>query len=157
MDAAQKSGSPFSTLCQVGVIVRNMEEAVRYFEDLGIGPFESSKEPAPIVDRMVRGKPAPEVKNRISTAQLGSVELELVQPVAGESVQREFLEQRGEGINHLGFFVDDLEAETAKLEAKGFHVLSSGKTTAGGAFAYLDTDRIGGIVLELMQRPRRAR
>jgi methylmalonyl-CoA/ethylmalonyl-CoA epimerase len=139
-------------VCQIGMVVRNMDAAVEYFQALGIGPFESSQDPAPIVDRVVHGRPAPDVKNRISTAQLGSVELELVQPVSGASVQKEFLKKHGEGINHLGFFVDDLEAETAKLVGRGFRVISSGRTTSGGAFAYFDTDRMGGIVFELMQR-----
>lgn len=152
MGGTHKDGSPFSAVCQIGMIVRNMDVAVKYFQTLGIGPFESSQDPAPIVDRIVRGRPAPDVKNRISTAQMGAVELELVQPVSGASVQREFLETHGEGINHLGFLVNDLEAETAKLFERGFRVLSSGRTTSGDAFAYFDTDKVGGIVFELMQR-----
>lgn len=157
MTAAREARSPFSTVYQIGVIVRDLDAAVEHFETLGIGPFTLSKNPAPIVDRIVHGRPAPDVKNRISKAQMGDVELELVQPVSGESVQKEFLEKHGEGINHLGFLVNDLEAETAKLVEKGFRVISSGKTTSGGAFAYLDTDRVGGIVFELIQRPRMTR
>ncbi len=157
MSGARRDGSPFAAVCQIGMVVRNMDAALEYFQALGVGPFESSKDPAPIVDRIVHGRPAPDVKNRISTARMGAVELELVQPLAGESIQKEFLEKRGEGINHIGFFVDDLAAETARLVEKGFRVVSSGRTTSGGAFAYFDTDRVGGIIFELMQRPPRAR
>jgi len=148
-----KGKSPFGRVHQIGVIVRDMDQAVRYFEGLGIGPFESAGATAPIVDRTVHGRPAPDVKNRISTAQMGPVQLELVQPVSGKSVQAEFLEKHGEGINHLAFLVDDLQAEVAKLAARGFTVISSGRTLGGTAFAYLDTDRIGGIVFELIQQP----
>lgn len=63
---------------------------------------------------------------------------------------KEFLEKQGEGINHIGFFVDDLAAEIAKLVGKGCRVVSSGRTTGGGAFAYFDTDGVGGIIFELM-------
>lgn len=153
MKRAHQEASPFSSVCQIGVIVRDLDEAVRHYEALGVGPFEWTQGPAPIVDRQVYGKPAPDVKNRISIARMGALEMELVQPIAGKSVQKEFLEEHGEGINHLGFFVDDIEAETAKLVAKGFRVISSGKTTTGGAFAYLDTDKVGGIVFELIQPP----
>ena len=154
MKRVQQEASPFSSVCQIGVIVRDLDEAVRHYEALGIGPFESTQGAAPIVDRQVYGKPAPDVKNRIGITRMGTVEMELVQPISGKSVQREFLEKHGEGINHLGFRVGDIEAETARLVAKGFRVISSGRTTAGGAFVYLDTDKVGGIVFELIQPPR---
>ncbi len=153
MDNAPKRKSPFSTVYQVGVVVRDMDQAVRYYEALGIGPFESPKGTAPILERQVYGKPAPDVKNRISTAQMGPVELELVQPISGKSVQGEFLEKHGEGVNHLGFLVDQLDLEVARLLEKGFRVISRGKLADGQAFAYLDTDKIGGVVFELVQPP----
>ena len=64
------------------------------------------------------------------------------------------MKSKGEGINHLGFFVDDLAKETAKLEVKGFRVLYSAKFVTGGGFAYFDTDKVGGIISELVQWPR---
>ena len=153
MEKGGKETSPFANVYQIGVIVRDMDEAVAFYEGLGIGPFESPKDPVPLVDRRVYGNPAPDVKNRVGKAQMGGVQFELVQPIAGESVQKEFLEKHGEGINHLGFLVEDLEGEVAKLLAKGFRVISSAKRAAGGAMAYLDTDKVGGIVFELIQRP----
>jgi catechol 2,3-dioxygenase-like lactoylglutathione lyase family enzyme len=87
--------STFSSVHQIGVIVRDIDEAVAFYEDLGIGPFEAPKGPAPIFDRQVYGKPAPDVKNRIGTTQMGAVQLELVQPVSGKSLQMEFLEKHG--------------------------------------------------------------
>jgi methylmalonyl-CoA/ethylmalonyl-CoA epimerase len=149
-EAAREKRSPFARVHQIGVIVRDLDQAVAFYEDLGIGPFESPQGPAPIFDRRVYGKPAPDVRNRISKTQMGAVELELVQPVSGNSPQREFLEQHGEGVNHLAFLVEDLDGEVATLVQKGFRVLSSGKT-ARSAFAYLDTDRIGGVIFELIQ------
>ena len=151
MNTEGKGRSPFARFCQIGVIVRDIDQAVSFYESLGIGPFESPKGPAPIFDRQVYGKPAPDVKNRISTAQMGAIQLELVQPVSGKSLQMEFLERHGEGVNHLAFFVDDLEGEVAELVQKGFRVISSGKT-ARSAFAYLDTDKVGGIIFELIQQ-----
>ena len=151
MSMEAKERSPFARFCQIGVIVRDMDEAVKFYKSLGIGPFESTKGPAPIFDRQVYGKTAPEVKNRISTAQMGPVQLELVQPVSGKSLQMEFLERHGEGVNHLAFLVESLDAEVAELVQKGFRVISSGRT-ARNAFAYLDTDKIGGVIFELIQQ-----
>jgi len=63
------------------------------------------------------------------------------------------LETKGEGINHLGFLVDDIDREVAKLVKKGFKVISSGKFLTGGGFAYFDTGKVGGILFELIQWP----
>jgi len=156
MKTTGKEESPFANVYQIGVIVKDMDEAEKYYEALGIGPFESLKGPAP-TDRRVYGKPAPDVNLRVRIAQAGGVQFELIQPISGNSVQKEFLEKHGEGINHLGFLVDDLEREVAKLIEKGFRVISSGKTTAGGGFAYLDTDKIGGVVFEIIQLPSSAK
>ena len=142
---------PFSKIDQVGVMVRDMDKALDYYQSLGIGPFEGSD--ATAINRVVYGKPADDVKNLARMAKMGQVQFELLQPISGQSVQREFLDRHGEGINHLGFFVDDLDKEVAKLEKKGFKVISSGKYVDGGGFAYFDTDKVGGVLFELVQWP----
>ena len=151
-----KSGTEkplFSKVDQIGVLVRDVEAAAKYFEALGIGPFGDPPDHIPAIDRVVHGKLAPDVKNRAKMVQLGEIEFELVQPVSGRSVQRERLEARGEGINHLGIFVVDLEKETAGLVEKGFKVISSGRFPGSGGFAYFDTDKVGGVQIELIQFP----
>ncbi len=145
--------SPFSKADQVGLIVRDIDKAVQYYESLGIGPFEPMKGPPPF-DRKVYGKPAEGIKNKVMVAQMGSVQLELVQPVSGKSVQMEFLESRGEGISHLGFFVGHLDKAVPKLVEKGFKVILGGRFAGGGGFAYFDTDKVGGVIFELVQWPR---
>jgi len=141
--------SPFSEVYQVGVIVRDMDQAVEYYQALGIGPFEPSR--SILTDRRVYGKPADDVRNRVMSAQMGQVQFELIQPVSGKSVQMGFLEKHGEGINHLAFIVDNLDQEVARLAEKGFKVISSGKRVGGGGFVYLDTDKVGGIIFELVE------
>ena len=136
----------------VSVVIRDMETAVKYYESLGIGPFEQTLGGASKVYREVHGKPAPDVKNIEMMAQMGPIRFALVQPIAGESVQKEFLQRRGEGIDHIGFRVDDLEEETSKLTQRGFKVVSSIRVGDGG-LNFLDTDKIGGVMIELMQPP----
>jgi len=140
---------PFSKVTQIGVVVRNLDKAIDYYESLGIGPFQIF-EGIKSAKREVYGKSAPDVKNRIAHCQMGAVSFELVQPVSGKSIQKEFLECHGEGINHLGFLVNDIEEELAKLVKRGFKVISRVKVNNGGG-AYLDTDKVGGVLFELMQ------
>ena len=147
-----EGGKPlFSKIDQVGVLVADMDRAAEYYESLGIGPFEALNVTA--YDRKVYGKPADDVKNLGKAAWVGEIHFELIQPVSGKSVQRDSLEKRGENINHLGFFTDDLEKGVDILVRQGFNIISSGKFEGGGGFAYFDTDRVGGVQFELLQWP----
>ncbi len=134
----------------IGVVVRDLDQAIKYYRSLGFAAF-SANPSAVVTDRKVYGKPA-NIKLKGAETQLGAIQFEMLQPVEGESVQKEFLAKRGEGINHIGFVVEDLDQEVAKLEARGFPVVSSGKIPPRGAFAYVDTSKIGGVFIELIKK-----
>lgn len=146
--------SPFLKVNQIGIIVHDLDKTVKYYESLGIGPFKPmtgmvSK------DRKIMGKPVPtdSIGMRISVARVGAVDLEMIQPTKGESVHMKSLRNKGEGINHLGFYVDDLEGEEAKLVKAGFNVIYSLRFEGGGGASYFNTDSIGGVLFELIQWP----
>ena len=140
--------SPFSKLEHLTAVVSNLNKAVEYYQALGIGLFESTN--AVVADRKIRGKPTDDVKLKGKMGHIGQLGFGLDQPVSGESLHKEFLETRGEGIHHLGFVVDDLEKETARLIEKGFKVISSWRYAGGGGGAYFNTDRVGGVIFELL-------
>ena len=146
--------SPFSKVAHIGVVVRDMDKVIEYYQSLGIGPFEPFKSVVAI-ERKMLGKPiAPDsIKMKIKIVKMGPVELEFIEPVEGETLWKEFLETRGEGINHLGFLVDDIDAEEAKLIEKGLTVLYRSRFKNGGGAAYFDTGKVGGILIELIQFP----
>jgi methylmalonyl-CoA/ethylmalonyl-CoA epimerase len=139
----------------IGLIVRDMDKAIEYYQSLGIGPFGSPKRPFHHVAIEVMGKPIAldSIKFNASFAPMGPVQLELIQPAEGQYFWREFLETRGEGINHLGFLVDDIDKEQAELEEKGFKVLYRSRYQKPGGAAYFDTGEVGGVLIELIQRP----
>ena len=142
----------FTRVDQIGVVVRDMDKTVEYYESLGIGPFKSMG--LTITERKVYSKIANDVKNIQMITQIGLVQLELVQPVSGEFIQKEFLDTRGEGINHLGFYVDDFANEVARLVEKGYEVIASARGLDGyGDGAFFKTDQIGGVLLELIRTP----
>ena len=140
-----------SRLHHVGVLVNDMDRAVEHYENLGFGRFLPSK--LVHVDREMRGKPAPDVKNIGKGLRLGPIGFELVQPVAGQSIQKEYLETHGECINHIAFVVDDIQEAIAVMIQEGFKLMSYSKNEGGGGMAYFDTDKIGGVQIELEQLP----
>jgi len=145
---------PFSKIDQIGIIVRDLDKAVEYYESLGIGPFEPM---AGVVskDRKIMGKPVPtdSIGMKIKIAKVGPIELEVIQPTKGPSVHMKALESKGEGINHLGFFVADIEKEEAKMMEKGFQVIYSLRFEGGGGASYFNTDEVGGVLFEIIEWP----
>jgi len=142
---------PFAEFEHIGVIVKDMDKVIKYLSSLGIGPFKVPKE-AEITETMDRGKLSHSgLKMRIG--RMGTIKLELLQPLEGESVQREFLDSKGEGIHHLAFIVDNVDEELSKLIEKGLKVIQTGRGPTGYVFVYLEAEELGGIVIELTQRP----
>ncbi len=137
-------------LAHVGVVVRDMDKTVEYYQSLGIateiGPERTEDNKS--LDARVYGKPAdPKSKVKIRLVQIGPLALLLNQPVKGESRQKDFLASGGEGINHIAFTVDDLDSERTKLVEKGIPVMYEIKGNT-----YFDTRKFGNVVLQLLQR-----
>ena len=146
--------SPFSKLDHIGVVVRDFDKTVEYYQSLGIGPFESVQGLSS-VERIMRGKPIAidSFKVKEQNARIGPVLIQVLQPVEGESIWKEFLDAKGEGVHHLGFLVDDIEKEEAELVEKGYSVLYRSRFKGGGGAAYFDTGKVGGVLFELIQWP----
>jgi methylmalonyl-CoA epimerase len=149
----KKNLPAFPPVSQVGVVVRNLDKAMEYYkETFGIGPFM-------VFDfvpekHLVRGKPLP-VKLRIGVAQMGPVGLELIEPVEGDAPHKRFLEEKGEGLHHLGYYVDNYDQWMDYLEQQGIGILMEAETTIEGMgharAAYMETDKVGGILFEFIE------
>ena len=138
--------SPAKVKCkginQIAIVVENLElVAKNYWDILGIGPWAIFDWEAPLVyDRKYHGKAA-WAREKIALVQVGDVQLELVQPVDGPSIYRDWLDEHGEGIHHMNFLVDDVDEAAEILVKEGFPSLQSGKfgpKDQRGAYNYLD-------------------
>jgi methylmalonyl-CoA epimerase len=135
-----KKGLLFSRVDQIGVVVKDVEKTAKFYEKL------LKQEPLPPIEFETDN-----VKLKIVFFQLGEVQLELIQVLEGENVHTKFLREKGEGLHHVGFFVKNLEEELAALKNEGIEVLWRGEALGVTKFAYLDTEKTLGIVLELIQ------
>jgi len=134
---------------QVGIVVRDIDKAISQLQSLlGIGPFETREIDRP--DAIVHGKQT-RVRAKLAFAQAGPVQLELIEPGEGENTYTEFLRSKGEGVHHFGIIVTDMERELARFREKGIKVLQS-QGSARGSVAYLDTEELTGVILELRHR-----
>ncbi len=140
-----------SNLCQIAIVVKSIDATVKFYTEVfGIGPFEIREVEFP--NATYYGQKAG-YRGKRAFAQLGPVTLELIELIDGKTVHEDFLKEKGEGLHHIGFVVKDLkrcEEEAGKL---GLKVVQGIKREDGSGFAYLDSDRIGGAMFELIQRP----
>ncbi|UCE52433.1 MAG: VOC family protein [Desulfobacterales bacterium] len=152
MANTQKGKSPFAQLHHISIVVRDIDAAVKFYESIGIGPFKSYP---PIKEYVKIDVPDKEgfYNLTIQCAQIGPVELQLIQPGAGRSLYKDFLEKKGEGVYHLGFVVEDIEKSDAEVKAMGLAVISSGRRANGSGFSYLDTVDKAGVTLLIRQSP----
>ncbi len=127
---------------QIAIVVENLERvAENYWNILGIGPWAIYEWEYPLVyGRTYYGEPA-WARERIAIVQVGGVQLELVQPVEGPSIYRDWLEEHGEGLHHLNFLVDDVAEAVDVLAEEGFESLQGGRfgpREQQGAYNYVD-------------------
>ncbi|MHB8105574.1 MAG: VOC family protein [Dehalococcoidales bacterium] len=150
MESNAAAKSSFTRIMHIGVVVRDMNKTIARLTALGIGPFKPRILPLD-AQETYRGKPfIPSQRVAIQITQIGNMELELIQPINGESPHQEFLTKKGEGIQHLGFFVDNLKEEVDRLTDEGSTVLLTSQFKGGGGVAYLDLD-VAGLIVELVQ------
>ncbi len=88
----------------------------------------------------------------IGFARSGNVQIELLCPVRGVGLHSEFLAANGPGAHHLGFLVDDIDAQVAGAAALGFERVQ-GATFGSLRFCYLDTWDALGLYVELVDDP----
>jgi catechol 2,3-dioxygenase-like lactoylglutathione lyase family enzyme len=152
MNEKNTNKTPFSQLHHIAIVVSDLEKAVEYYTSLGLGPFESYPPITEYTEVNVPDKPA-FYNLKIKAAQIGPVALQLVEPGEGKTIYGDYLKQRGEGVFHLGFVVNDIEQDETVLKEKGLKVLSSGRRVDGSGFTYFDTSEIGGLNLLIRQNP----
>ncbi len=56
--------------------------------------------------------------------QKGETKIELLESTAADGVITKFIEKKGQGIHHIAFEVEDIEAEMKRLAAEGFILLN---------------------------------
>ena len=123
-------------LDQVGFVVRDLEAAMALYEPM-FGPF-STMDPGPMTYDY-RGRE--EACNmRLAFGKSGDVEIELIEWLAGGCPHKEFLDAGHEGMHHMRFRIDDLDAKVAEAAAIGWRAIWTRRYGEGLAVAYLERD-----------------
>ena len=124
----------------IGIAVKSLKESNVLFEKLfGNPPYKEE-----------------EVKSegvKTSFFQVGASKIELLEATSPDSPIAKFIEKKGEGIHHMAFEVDDIDAEIKRLSERGFNLIhTEAKDGADNKrIAFLHPKSTNGVLIELCQ------
>ena len=140
-----------SAFCQIGIVVNNIDETIEYYTEMfGFGPYEIKH--VDYSDATYYGQSAG-YRGKRAFFYLGNIEIELIELVDGKTIHEDFLKEHGEGLHHIGFQVESLGESVNNAEQAGFKVTQGFARPDGSGFAYLDSDKTGGVIVELILSP----
>jgi len=124
----------------LGIAVSSIAQARRLYEALGLTVLEDPEE-----DEGVRSVMIP----------LGESRLRLLESLDKNTALAKFLEQHGEGLNHMALHVDDISAAFEELKQAGIRLISDEiEIGAGGRLHFLvHPSAANGVLLEICQDP----
>jgi methylmalonyl-CoA epimerase len=122
----------------LGIAVRSIEEALGFYESIGLRASESETVAAE--------------KVTLAILPAGESRLELMEPSAPDSPIAKFLDKRGPGLHHVALRVPDLNAAVERLRATGARLLNEPRPGAGGhSYVFIHPASAGGVLVELIQ------
>jgi len=123
----------------VGIAVKSIDQTLAIYSKMG--DFEIKR-------TEVEGQ-----KVKIALLRAGETSVELLEPSSEESRLAKFLRDKGEGLHHIAFAVDDIEASMALLREQGFRFIydrpADGKF--GSRVNFIHPRSAGGVLVELTQ------
>jgi len=142
------------TICQVALVVRDIEAAAKRYADLfGVEVPEIFVIPPPEEAKTTyRGNPT-NTRAKLAVFDMGSLVLELTEPDGEPSSWKEFLETTGEGVHHIGFIVQDRDAVMKRFEELGIPVRQYGEYP-GGSYTFVDSGEQFGVIFNIKHEPK---
>jgi methylmalonyl-CoA/ethylmalonyl-CoA epimerase len=124
----------------IGIAVKNIEEAIASYKTLlGTDCYKREKVEAQKVDT--------------AFFKTGESKVELLGAAGQDSVINKYIANRGEGMHHVAFEVEDIHAEMKRLNKEGFTLLSDEPATGADnkLVAFVHPKDNNGVLVELCQ------
>lgn len=145
-----QENSIFGNPHHICIVVKDIEKTKSYYESIGIGPW-TEYPPLAEYTRLHVVDEKGFFDTRFIFTHIGNLQLQLAQPGEGKTIYKDFLETKGEGVFHIGFAVEDIDAVEKQLTDNETKVLASGRRDDGSGFSYLETREQAGVTLLVRQ------
>jgi len=129
-------------LDHIGIAVKNLDEAVKFYRDVLKLELEGIEE-------------VPEEKVRIAMFKVGDTHIELLEALSPDSAIAKFIEKRGEGIHHIALGVDNVDEVVKELKSKNVQLTyDEAKLVSKGTrkINFIHPKMTGGVLLEVVER-----
>jgi methylmalonyl-CoA/ethylmalonyl-CoA epimerase len=126
----------------IGIAVRNLEEAITYYEKILNLKCYNIEEVA-------------EQKVRTAFFMAGQTKIELLESTSDDGPVARFLEKRGEGVHHIAFAVENIGDALRHATENGVRAIDSKprKGAEGLDIAFLHPGSTFGVLTEFCQHP----
>ena len=124
----------------IGIAVHSIEDRRAFYESTLGGVFEGTEEVA-------------EQRVVVGFFRIGGSLVELLEPTSADSPIAKFLAERGEGLHHIAFAVDDIEARISELRESGLRMIDDVPRTGahGMQIAFVHPSSTSGVLTELCE------
>lgn len=142
---------PTTQIGQVALIVKDAEKVgknIAAMFGLEESPYEIIGE-YELANTMYKGHPTP-AKAKATFYHMGNLDMEIIEPMGEPSTWNDFLQEKGEGIHHIAWYVKGIDEVRAYLEGKGMEMIQQGNWD-GGQYMYFDATEQIGFIIELLQ------
>ena len=131
---------PVKSLNHIGIAVHSIENQRAFYEGALGAEFEGFED-------------VPDQKVRVGFFRVSNVRIELLEPTDPDSPVTKFLEKRGEGLHHLAFTVDDIQARIAELKESGWRMIDEAPRPGSHhmQIAFLHPKSTFGVLTELCE------
>ncbi len=149
------SNTYLGNVVELAIVTDDHKKTMEGLCRLGIGPWAVyTFSPENVTDQTYRGESC-EFALKVCFAKSGNMVWELMEPLWGPSIFKDFLELNGTALHHVAYDCNSApwEERLAELEARGFRVVQSGKWMGRNAFAFFETDNATGTTFETYHFP----
>ena len=125
----------------IGIAVRSLEKAGNFYTDmLGL--------------KMEGVETVSEQKVKVAFFPITDSEVELLESTEPDGPVAKFIDNKGEGVQHIAFRVENIEEALEELKAKGIRLIDQKpRKGAGGAMiAFIHPKETNGVLVELCER-----
>jgi hypothetical protein len=143
-------GVEIPEVSQIAVVVEDLDDGMERMSGvLGVGQWEVYRfEPPRLTERTYRGE-SHDYSMKLGLTYVGDLMVELIEPMEGESIYTEHLDEHGEGLHHVACFAfDDVEAVIERFEDAGMPVIQSGNFDGVGYWYFDTADEMNGVIFE---------
>lgn len=130
----------FTRVHHIGIAVHDLDATVELYRSaFGVTDWERIS--------------MPERDMNIAVCRVGDTLLEFITPTSPEAAFTKFLQERGEGMHHIAYEVDDVEAALRTVEGRGIRLIDSHGRPGmhHTCVAFLHPKATKGVLIELVQ------